>query len=406
VSRPLLFALFVALLGCSTPRSSPPPLRVGTSGDYPPFSLRVEGQYEGLDIQVARRFALDTGRKLEFVEFRWPALELDLAAGRFDVAMAGVTMRPWRARVGTFTRPVAEAGAVVIVRPDVATTTAQLNAPERRIGVNAGGYLERVARRLFPRAQVRPIPNNLWLPGLLNEGQIDAIVSDQLEAPEFRSRVTAALVLGPLTHDRKAYLARDPGLAAELDAWLRTREADGSLAAQRARFLGTQWAEPRSAEASDLDALLALVDLRLAFMPAVALAKEERGLPTDDPEQEERVRAHVRERAAMLGVPLPAADALFAAQMSAARDIQNTLRETPPAERGSVEVMDLDTEARPALGRISDQILERAADLVHAQPPAPAPPAEMLASTLDPSFAPAADRLAIAQAIAALMTAE
>src|SRR5207244_3313082 len=81
---------------------------------------------------------------------------------------------------------------------------------------------------------------------------------------------------------------RDPALVAELDAWLRAREADGTLAALRARWLGAERARARSAFASDLDALLALVDLRLAFMPAVAAAKRKTGRPVEDPGQEAR----------------------------------------------------------------------------------------------------------------------
>src|SRR5207247_376825 len=70
---------------------------------------------------------------------------------------------------------------------------------------------------------------------------------------------------------------RDPALVAELDAWLRAREADGTLAALRARWLGPERARARSAFASDLDALVALVDLPLAFIPAVPAAKAKTG---------------------------------------------------------------------------------------------------------------------------------
>ena len=54
--------------------------------------------------------------RLELVRFRWPELTSDLIAGRFDLAMGGVTMRPERAVAGSFTRPVAVAGAVVLAR--------------------------------------------------------------------------------------------------------------------------------------------------------------------------------------------------------------------------------------------------------------------------------------------------
>ena len=58
----------------------------------------------------------------------------------------------------------------------------------------------------------------------------------------------------------------------------------------------------------DLDALLALIELRLAFMPAVALAKEQLGLPTEDATQEAEVvgaRASGRPRSACRPIESP-----------------------------------------------------------------------------------------------------
>ena len=50
-----------------------PVLRVGTSGDYAPFSSTGEGSSPaGFDIAVARAYAQERGLGLEFVRFRWP----------------------------------------------------------------------------------------------------------------------------------------------------------------------------------------------------------------------------------------------------------------------------------------------------------------------------------------------
>ena len=404
--RRALVLLVALLAACAPPRPASHVLRVGSSGDYAPFSVHDEVGWEGFDVEVARRFAQDTGRQIELVEFRWPALEIDMAANKFDVAMSGVTMRPWRARVGSFTRPIARVGAVVLARPYVGRTLAELDTPEHRIGVNYGGYLERVARRLFRHAHIEPAQDNRRLAELLRDSVVDAIVSDELEAPIFRRVVPDAVVIGPLTNDRKAYLARDPALADELDAWLRAREIDGSLASFRGRMLGPQWGVPHGAAASDLDALLALIELRLAFMPGVALAKEERGLPTANPAQEAEVMAQARERAKLLRVDPDRIAGLFEALIAAARHVQDEFRAMPATERPVVETMDLEQEARPALARISATIVARAADVAHGRPEGPRPTAAILADALDASIVPASDRLAIAVAVVALLPSE
>ena len=55
-------------------------------------------------------------RRLELVPFRWPELASRLAAGDFDVAMSGVTVRADRLLTGTMTAAVARADAVLLVR--------------------------------------------------------------------------------------------------------------------------------------------------------------------------------------------------------------------------------------------------------------------------------------------------
>jgi cyclohexadienyl dehydratase len=396
---PVLTFLFLTL-ACArqAPPDDRPPLRVGTSGDYAPFSIASADGFTGLDIEVARQFANDSGRRLELVAFRWPDLGRDLAARYFDVAMGGVTMRPERAVGAIFTRPITETGAVVLARPGVEP----IDRSEVRLAVNAGGHLERVARRLFPHATIVLAQDNRALPDLLRAGAADALVTDDAEATAFASTLPGTVRIGPLTRDRKAYLTRDPALATELDAWLRTREGDGTLAALRARWLGPARAAARTASGSDLDALLALVDLRLTLMPAVAAAKEAARRPIVDMAQEERVLAAVETQARARGLAPVVASALFRAQLMAAREVQHDYLSLPVARRPEVGAFDLERDLRPALAAISSAIVARAADLSADPAALEREDADALAARLDASLASASIRRAIGREIAAL----
>ena len=171
-------------------------------------------------------------------------------------------------------------------------------------------------------------------------------------------------------------------------------------------MLGPQWGTPHGAAAADLDALLALIELRLAFMPGVALAKEQQGLPTADPTQEAEVMARARERAALLHVAPDRIAALFDVLIATSRHIQDEFRSTPATDRPVAETMDLEQEARPALGRISATIVARAADVAHGRLGGPQPTPAVLADALDASLASPEDRLAIASAVVALLPSE
>ena len=264
-------------------------IRVGTSGDYAPFSLALEGDaivFEGFDIAVARAFAEAHGYELVPKRFRWPNLSRSLEAGQFDVAMSGVTIVPDRSAIGRFSIPVVETGAVVLIsEPESYPDLKSLNRSSVRIGVNAGGYLERVARDRFRRATLLAIPDNSAVLDALSTGNVHAVVTDTAEASLWLGVTPGAKQLGPITRDRKAYLVRAdrPDLAAQPDRWLLAREADGTLAAVRELYLG---ASAGPAVATPLTALLAAVDERLSLMPLIAVAKREAGLPLVVPRRE------------------------------------------------------------------------------------------------------------------------
>lgn len=298
----------------------------------------------------------DTHRELTFLRFDWPELARDLAAKRFDVAADGITVRPERSLAGIFTVPFARGGAVLLVRRATwQGDVSLLNRPDRTIGVNEGGHLEKVTRELFPAARVRPIPRNA-LGDLLRLPDTDAVMTNTFEAPRFQERAPEFVSVGPLTRDTTAFWVRADreDLATALDDWLVAAEEKGALASLRVRFIGSS--EPT---ARPLGALLAATSERLALMPYVAAAKASANLPIDDPQQEERVLAsakdEVKKAAVALGRPAPpdeAVDAFFRAQFDAAKEIQRKApasaapRATPPAKYS------LD-DLRAAIGRIT-----------------------------------------------------
>ncbi len=300
------------------PRTALEPLRVGTSGDYPPFSVRdPDGGGRGFDVEVARAYAAARGRRLELVPFRWPELAARLAAGDFDVAMSGVTVRGDRLVVGTMTAAVARADAVLLMRPP--GTATGLDRRDRRIAVNRGGHLERVARARFPHATIVAVDDNRSLPEPLARREVDAVVTDSLEAATFDPG--AFVVVARLSRDRKAYWVA-PGreaLAADLDAWLLERERDGTLPRLRALHLRVE--DPPSLE-PELARLVDLAARRLLVMPLVAAAKRAAGLPIVDAAREATVVEGAVARAAAAGVDPEAARRLVRAEIAAARAVQ------------------------------------------------------------------------------------
>lgn len=341
-------------LACAGSEPQPPVLRVGTSGDYRPFSaLGADGARAGFDVELVQRFARARGARVEWVPVRWAALHADFAAGRYDLVASGVTVRPERSLVGRFSVPTASAGAVALVRGPV-----DLERAGVRIAVNRGGHLERVTRRLFPHAQVLPTTPNEAVRAALLAGKAEAAITDTLEAPHWLAGTEGLATKGPFTRDWKAWwLPREAReLARAIDAWLLAREADGTLATLRAKHFASTVAPT----ATPLSALAAAVEERLALMPLVAEAKRRSGAPVQVPAQEARVldAAVAATRAAAREAARPAPDAaatraLFTELIASARAVQEATLAGAPAPG---EPSDLAAVLRPALARISERI--------------------------------------------------
>ena len=308
-------------------------LRVGTSGDYAPFSTRREdGSLGGFDVELAERLASDLGLGLRWVPFRWPELNALIERGELDVAMGGVTWQPARAVVGYMTRAVARGGPCLLG-----------DASARRVGVNHGGVLEAWARGHLADRELVVVDDNQSLPRLLESGSVGAIVTDSFERraferPGWRSRCEPALA-------RKVYWvgpARAAELGTRIDAWL----AQNSAWIQEAQ---ERWFGQRQ----KLDATTHLVDLlarRLAFMPIVSAFKEQRGLSIEDLAREREVLDAAAAAARSAGLPEAKVVELFALQIELSKAVQQRQRE--PSS------LDVPGQVRPALSELGERIVQ------------------------------------------------
>jgi cyclohexadienyl dehydratase len=211
-------------------------LRVGTTGDYTPFSLvGPDGSYEGADIEMAHDLALTIGVRLEFVATVWVDLLDDFLGDRFDIAMGGVTVNPARAEKAFFSIPTFVDGKRPLCRRedrDRFTSVAAINEPGVRVIANPGSANEAFARANFTRALVTIHHDNASVFKEIVAGRADVMVTDGLEADhqaELHPELCAVPVAAPFTRLEKAYMfARDPALKEFIDSWLAAAFASGA----------------------------------------------------------------------------------------------------------------------------------------------------------------------------------
>ncbi len=333
--------LLLGVSACTSPK-----LRVGTSGDYPPFSVIEEGgSRHGFDISVAHAYAQERGLEIEIVPFLWPELEQSLLGGKFDVAMSGVTVRGDRLARGPMTSAVARADAIVVIRKG--RTYGDLDRAGIVVGVNRGGHLETLARTRFQHATIRTVDDNQSLPVLLRGAQVHAVVTDTLEAQSFEVDTDVYEVLA---RDRKAYWVSParPALALDMNQWIGARAASRWLETERSVWMNDP---QRSALPVDEATLVDHLAQRLMLMPLVAEVKRAKDLPVEAPEREAAIEESAQEAAQRAGLDPTSYLALVRAEVQAAKAVQRAVL-ARPGSADPARLPDLSRDIRPAIDRI------------------------------------------------------
>ena len=214
-------------------------LRVGTTGDYAPFSLRAgpDQTPAGIDIDLALRLADALEVEAVFVATSWPDLLDDLAAGRYDIAMGGVSRTVDRQRHGYLSAPYYVGGKTAIARCADADAYGSLDAidrPDVRVIVNPGGTNERFVETSIHRARKVRHDDNRTIFEALAAGRADVMITDRIEVElqSARHPELCATMPGTITFQQKAYLMPQDGPWKEfVDTWLALALGDGTVAA-------------------------------------------------------------------------------------------------------------------------------------------------------------------------------
>ena len=189
-------------------------LRVGTAGDYQPMSYLdpATGTYVGFDAELAEDLAASLGVKVEYVETSWPTLMEDTLAGKFDLAICGITITDARREQALMSEGYLDNGKTVLCRAKDAEkyiSLAAINRPEVRVMENPGGLNEKFARENLPDATLIIHDINQEIPGLVASGEADVMITEVMEAGYYvgqDSRLAAPLIYEPFTHGQLGVL--------------------------------------------------------------------------------------------------------------------------------------------------------------------------------------------------------
>jgi len=136
-------------------------IRVGTTGDWNPMSMRdpATNTYKGFDIDVVTELARDLGVTVLFVPTEWKTLVSGMVAGKYDISTSA-SITPSRIRTVGFTRSYYQVGTVpMALKKNVSRFNSweDINRPDVRVAVTMGTSFEQQVKQFFPEAAIKAV---------------------------------------------------------------------------------------------------------------------------------------------------------------------------------------------------------------------------------------------------------
>jgi len=224
-------------------------IRIGTTGDYIPMSYLnpQTGAYEGIDAELSQLIADSLGVKIEYVPTSWPTLTADTLAGKFDIALCGISRNYARAKTMAMSDAYGEGafGKTILCRKSDAKkyqSLADIDKPEVRVMINPGGTNEKFAHANLKKAKLIVHQENADIPRQVAEGNADIMITETVEAAryiELNDKLAAPLMKAPFTRHSCGILMQkgDQEFLNYINFVLAELKMDGTLAKLEKKYL-------------------------------------------------------------------------------------------------------------------------------------------------------------------------
>ena len=113
-------------------------LVVETSPDFAPYDYYYGTQFAGIDMDILRAIAKDTGYNIEFRQNNFDSIILSVAAGKCDFGASGFTISEERKMSVDFTEPYSKIKQVVVTQISNSSITSENDLHGKKIAAQTG----------------------------------------------------------------------------------------------------------------------------------------------------------------------------------------------------------------------------------------------------------------------------
>lgn len=177
-------------------------LLVGTTGDYPPLTLKTASGYTGTDIQIIQDFAQAKKLSIKFISTTWPGLTQDLLNHKFDVAVGGISENPPRNKLFYLSQTITTTAKAALIRcgdQQRFKSLASIDTESVLIVENRGGTNQDFALSNIKLASILLVPRNQDALARLTNGKnlADVMFTDDVEI-KYHTQINPQLCLAKI----------------------------------------------------------------------------------------------------------------------------------------------------------------------------------------------------------------
>ncbi|SHE99253.1 glutamine transport system substrate-binding protein [Desulfacinum infernum DSM 9756] len=186
-------------------------LTVATDTNFPPFEFKdpKTGVHTGFDVELWAAIAKEIGVEYDLQPMDFNGIIPGLQSGQLDVGIAGITIKPERAKVVDFSDPYYNAGLLILVRADNEDIQKVEDLKGKIVATKLGTTSEDFVKKNAQAKEVKLYPNNDAMFMELLSGGADAVVFDSPVIADFMNKRGKGVVkvVGPL------YMGQSYGIA-------------------------------------------------------------------------------------------------------------------------------------------------------------------------------------------------
>ncbi|SDN48960.1 ABC transporter substrate-binding protein [Acetanaerobacterium elongatum] len=175
-----------------------------TNAAFPPFEyMGNDNKPAGVDVEVAQAIAKDLGVELEIVNMDFDLLIESLKAGKGDLILAGMTIKPERLEQVDFSKEYVKSAQYVIIKSGSGVTADKLDGLTIAVQQDTTGDF--YATDDIKAKEVLRFKSGIEAGSALSSGKCDAVIIDKLPAEKIAANSSGKLEVLPKALTEESY---------------------------------------------------------------------------------------------------------------------------------------------------------------------------------------------------------